>query len=90
MFVVPVYQVLYIVGAALFGAVYFHEFSSLGLMDLIMFIFAIILTMVGVVVIAFDVAELWYKFRLKFKKEIIYYVSQFEKRLVPEDCLLFG
>ena len=90
MLIVPVYQVLYIVGAALFGAMYFHEFSSLSFTDLIMFIFAIFLTMVGVVVIAFDVATILDEFMMKLKRETLDYIMQFDKKLTPESQLLFG
>eukprot|EP01084_Bolivina_argentea_P219527 372309_1 len=56
LFVVPIYQVLLILGASLMGAIYFNEFASLKLYELILFCVAIILTLIGVAILAFTVS----------------------------------
>eukprot|EP01084_Bolivina_argentea_P256650 432171_1 len=52
---VPMYQVLYVIGASVLGAVYFDEFISVLLYELALFIVAIIITLIGVIILAFDV-----------------------------------
>ncbi len=54
LFVVSIYQVLLIVGSAMMGAVFFNEFAGLAAYELVLFILAIIITMMGVATI-----DLW-------------------------------
>ena len=57
LFVVPIYQVLLILGAAMMGAVYFNEFVGMSTLDLIIFISAIVMTLIGVAILAFTVGK---------------------------------
>ena len=57
MLVVPIYQVLLIVGSAMMGAMFFNEFAGLEAYELALFIVAILITMSGVAIMAFDVGK---------------------------------
>eukprot|EP01083_Nonionella_stella_P280966 956008_1 len=61
LFVVPIYQVLLIVGSAMMGAVFFNEFAGLEAYELVLFILAIIITMIGVATMAFNVGKAFQK-----------------------------
>jgi len=52
LYVVPIWQVLVILGGILIGGIFFREFGSLSDINLIMFTTACILTAVGVVILA--------------------------------------
>ena len=54
---VPIYQVLLIVGSAMMGAVFFNEFAGLKAYELALFIIAILITMIGVGSMAFNVGK---------------------------------
>merc|ERR1712083_645208 len=60
-YVVPIFQVMLILGAALMGAIFFGEFASLTVAELILFILAIFITVFGVAVLAFEVGTLYKK-----------------------------
>lgn len=57
LFVVPIYQVLLIVGSAMMGAVFFDEFAGLESWELALFVVAIAVTMGGVGMMAFNVGK---------------------------------
>ena len=57
LFVVPIYQVLLIVGSAMMGAVFFNEFAGLRAYELVLFIIAIMITMTRVGVMAFNLGK---------------------------------
>lgn len=52
MYVVPIYQVVVIVGGISVGAVYFKEFESLSTLNLFMFVLGVGITLAGVYVLA--------------------------------------
>jgi len=52
LYVVPIFQVMLIVGGILVGAVYFEEFSGLGTTQVVCFVISICLCLVGVAVLA--------------------------------------
>lgn len=52
LFVVPIYQVLVIVGGILFGAIYFEELNRMSRLYLVVFFMAIVMTLIGVAILA--------------------------------------
>eukprot|EP01084_Bolivina_argentea_P140580 247086_1 len=58
-YVVPIFQVMLILGAAMMGAIFFGEFASLSTIHLTLFIIAIFITVLGVAVLAFQIGSLY-------------------------------
>lgn len=58
-FVVPIYQVMLILGSALMGAVFFDEFATLTSVELALFTLSIGITLFGVAILAYDVGAVY-------------------------------
>lgn len=81
-YVVPIFQVLLILGAAFMGAIFFGEFESLSIMELTLFIIAIIITVIGVAVLAFHVGILY--------KSMLKQISKQMEKISPAASKTFG
>eukprot|EP01084_Bolivina_argentea_P252087 423053_1 len=60
-FVVPIYQVLLILGSAMMGAIFFNEFALLSAIQLALFSISICITLLGVAILAYDVGAIYKK-----------------------------
>eukprot|EP01084_Bolivina_argentea_P310445 537220_1 len=91
MFVVPIYQVLYVIGAALFGAVYFGEFDQLNSLDLILFMSSLLMSLFGVLILAFDVASVYKTIKYNIQCQMLEYLEFFQdKYMNSESQIIFG
>eukprot|EP01084_Bolivina_argentea_P299713 516646_1 len=70
-YVVPIFQVLLILGAATMGAIFFDEFKNLSLKDLILFCIAIFITLIGVAILAFGLGSIYSKMKKLAKESAI-------------------
>eukprot|EP01084_Bolivina_argentea_P021900 40702_1 len=64
-YVVPIYQVLLILGSALMGAIFFNEFAGMSILQLVAFGIAIFITLLGVAILAYDVGSAYKKIMKK-------------------------
>eukprot|EP01084_Bolivina_argentea_P306483 529618_1 len=60
-YVVPIFQVQLILGASMMGAIFFGEFASLSNLELSLFVIAIVITVFGVAVLAFNLGAVYKK-----------------------------
>jgi len=73
LYVVPIFQVILVVGGCLVGAVYFDEFSQLTTVDLILFLVSIFFCLLGVGVLAASSAEREDEIFERMKNEMVSY-----------------
>eukprot|EP00483_Globobulimina_turgida_P007752 UN07767 len=59
LYVVPTFSVISIILTSFLGMIFFEEYESFTLLSAVLFALGIIITLVGVLVLSFDVAKLW-------------------------------
>mmetsp|Transcript_45029 Transcript_45029/g.71968 ORF Transcript_45029/g.71968 Transcript_45029/m.71968 type:complete len:461 (+) Transcript_45029:35-1417(+) len=74
-YVVPIFQVLLILGAACMGAIFFGEFASLSQLEIILFVSAIFITVLGVAVLAFHIGSAYKKLMKKLDDKLHLHLS---------------